>query len=58
MKISRLIAEALAEKVNRAQEEAFISRVNKVFEDPEVSEEQRNMAEEIAGSIEIEELPW
>ena len=37
IKISRLIAEALVEKVKKAEEEAFISRVNKVFEDPEVA---------------------
>lgn len=58
IKISRLIAEVLAEKVKRAKEEAFVSRVNKVFEDPEVSAEQRHMAEDIARSIEIKELPW
>ena len=58
IKISRLIAEALAEKVKKAEEEAFISKINKVFEDPEVAGEQRYMAEDIARSMDIGELPW
>jgi len=58
IKISRLIAETLAEKVKKAEEEDFISRINKIFEDPTVSEEQRHMAEDIAGSMDIKELPW
>ena len=58
IKISRLIAEALAEKVQEAEDEAFISRINKIFEAPEVSGEQRHMAEDIAGSMDIKELPW
>jgi metal-responsive CopG/Arc/MetJ family transcriptional regulator len=58
IKISRLIAEALAEKVRRANEEYFISKINKVFENPEVSGEQHNMAEDITRYMDIEELTW
>jgi len=58
IKISRLIAEALAEKVKKASEETFVSRINKVFENPEVSGEQHSMAEDIARAMDIEELTW
>jgi len=58
IKISRLIAEALAEKVRRTNEEHLISKINKVFEDPEVSGEQHNMAEDIARNTDVEELTW
>ena len=58
IKLSRLVAEALTEKVKRAEEEAYISRINKIFDDPEISGEQRQMAEDIARSTNIKELPW
>jgi hypothetical protein len=58
IKISRLITEALTEKVNKASEETFLSRINKVFENPEASREQHNMAEDIAKAMDIEELTW
>lgn len=58
IKISRLIAEALAQKVKEAKAEAFISEVNKVFEDPKISAEQRHMADDIARSMDLKELPW
>jgi metal-responsive CopG/Arc/MetJ family transcriptional regulator len=58
IKISRLIAEALAEKVRRTNEEHFVSKINKIFEDPEVSGEQHNMAEDIARNADVKELTW
>jgi len=58
IKISRLITEALADKVKLAREESFISKINKVFEDTKVLEEQRRMAEEIANNSDIKELKW
>ncbi|MEE9567563.1 MAG: hypothetical protein V3W17_08710 [Desulfobacteria bacterium] len=57
-KVSHLVTEALAEKIRRVKEEAFISRINKVFEDPEVIKEQRKMANDIANSMNLKELPW
>jgi predicted nucleic acid-binding protein len=58
IKISRLIAEALADKVKKAQEDSFVSSINKVFKDPEVLKEQYRMAEDIARNTGIEELKW
>jgi len=58
IKISRLIAEALAEKVRRNNEERFISKINKIFKDPEVSGEQHNMSEDIARNTDVEEFTW
>ena len=58
IKISRLIAEALADKIKKAREESFVTKINKVFEDPKVLNEQISMAEEIAKNTDIEELTW
>ncbi|MCP4668144.1 MAG: hypothetical protein GY849_17480 [Deltaproteobacteria bacterium] len=57
-KVSRLVTEALAEKIRKAKEEAFVAHINKVFEDPEVVKEQSRMAEDIANSANMRELPW
>ncbi|MFH1992159.1 MAG: hypothetical protein ABIK98_07080 [Pseudomonadota bacterium] len=57
-KLSHLVAEALAEKIRKIKGEAFISRVNEVFEDPEVAAEQSKMAEDIADNMNVQELPW
>ena len=57
-KVSRLVTEALAEKIKKAKEEAFVAHINKVFENAEVVKDQRKMAEEIANSTNIRELPW
>jgi metal-responsive CopG/Arc/MetJ family transcriptional regulator len=58
IKISRLIAEALADKVKKAREESFVTKINKVFKNPKVLKEQISMAEDIAGNTDIEELTW
>jgi len=58
IKISRLITEALADKVKQNREASFISKINKVFEDTKVLEEQRGMAEDIANNPDIKELKW
>ena len=58
IKISRLITEALADKVKQSREASFISKINKVFEDTKVLEEQHNMAEDIANNSDIKELKW
>ena len=58
IKISHLVAEAIADKLRRIKEEKFIQKVNEVFRDPEVGKEQRLMAEAIADNADLEELPW
>ena len=58
IKISRLIAEALADRIKKAREESFISKINRVFEDPETLKEQHSMAEDIANYSDIKELKW
>jgi hypothetical protein len=57
-KVSRLVTEALVDTIRKVKEEAFVSRINKVFEDPEVIKEQLKMADDIANTTDIEELPW
>ena len=58
IKISRLITEALADKVKQSREESFVSKINKVFEDTKILEEQHSMAEDIANNSDIKELKW
>jgi hypothetical protein len=58
VKLSHLVAEALSDKLRRMKEEALINEINRVYDDPEVSEEQRLMAESIADNTDVEELPW
>jgi metal-responsive CopG/Arc/MetJ family transcriptional regulator len=58
IKISHLVAEAIADKLRKIKEERFIQQVNEVFKDPEVGKEQRLMAEAIADNADLEELPW
>ncbi len=58
VKLSHLVAEALSEKLRRLKEAALINEINRVYDDPEVSEEQRRMAESIAANTDVEELPW
>ncbi len=57
-KVSHLVTEALADKIKKVKEEAFVSQINKAFEDPEMIKEQHKMAEDIANSMNIMELPW
>jgi hypothetical protein len=58
VKLSHLVAEALSDKLRRIKEDALINQINRVYDDPEVSEEQRRMAESIAANTDVEELPW
>jgi len=58
VKLSHLVAEALLDKLKRMKEEALINQINKIYDDPEVSEEQHLMAESIAENTDVEELPW
>ena len=57
-RLSHLVTEALLDKINKIKEETFISRINEVFQDPEVAREQRVMAEDIANNTDVHELPW
>ncbi len=58
VKLSHLVAEALSDKLRRIKEDALINQINRVYDDPEVSEEQRRMAESIAANTDVEEMPW
>ena len=58
VKLSHLVTEALVDKLRKKREEAYIQQVNMAFEDNEIVEEQRQMAELIADNTDVEELPW
>lgn len=58
VKLSKLISEALRDKIRKAKEEAFIANVNKVFENQDVMDEYDKITDDIAGSLDVEELPW
>ncbi|UCF94518.1 MAG: hypothetical protein JSW39_10280 [Desulfobacterales bacterium] len=58
VKLSHLVTEALVEKLRKKREEAFVQQVNEAFEDSEIAEEQRRMAELIVDNTDVEELPW
>jgi hypothetical protein len=57
-RLSHLVTEALLDKIKKIKEEAYISRINEVFQDSEVAREQRVMAEDIANNTDVHELPW
>jgi hypothetical protein len=57
-RLSHLVTEALLDKIKKIKEEAYLSRINEVFQDPEVAREQRIMAEDIANNTDVHELPW
>lgn len=58
MKLSHLVSDAIAEKTRRMKEEALLQKINEIFDDPEVIEEQHRMAEAITENTTVEELPW
>ena len=58
VKLSHLVTEALVDKLRKKREESYIQEINKAFEDNEIVEEQRQMAELIADNTDVEELPW
>jgi post-segregation antitoxin (ccd killing protein) len=58
VKVSHLVTDALAEKIRKLKEDEFVRQINDIFADSEVAEEQHSMAEEIARSTELKELPW
>jgi metal-responsive CopG/Arc/MetJ family transcriptional regulator len=58
IKLSHLVTDAIREKNNRLKEEAFVQQVNAFFTDQEIRIEQSNIAEDIAGTTDLRELPW
>ena len=58
VKLSHLVTEALVDKLRKKREEAYIKQVNEAFEDNEIAEEQRQMAEIIADNTDVKELSW
>ncbi|MEA3358841.1 MAG: hypothetical protein U9R17_05470 [Thermodesulfobacteriota bacterium] len=58
IKLSHLISNALADEVRKFKEEAFVDRINEIFQDPEIMQEQRLMAKDIDDNLDLDELPW
>ncbi len=58
VKLSHVVAEALLEKLQKIKEEELIHQINQVYGDSEIAIEQHRIAESIANSTEVEELPW
>lgn len=58
IKLSHLVTEALSEKTRKIKEEMLIQQINNAYEDNEVSEEQHRMAEVIADTTDLREIPW
>ncbi len=58
VKLSHLVTEALSDKLRKMRDEALLEQINRAYDDPKVSEEQRLMAESIADNIDVGELPW
>jgi len=58
IKLSHVVAEALSDKLRKLREEAMIGEINRIYDEPEVSQEQHRIAEIIAESTDLEELPW
>ena len=58
VKLSHLVSEALSDKLRKMKEEDLLEQINRAYDDPRVSEEQRLLAESIADHTDVEELPW
>jgi metal-responsive CopG/Arc/MetJ family transcriptional regulator len=58
IRLSRLITEAVSEKLRRIRQEEFVRKVNQAFSDPDIADEQHFMAELIADNTDLKELPW
>ena len=58
IKLSHLVTDAIREKNNRLKEEAFVQQVNEFFSDQEVRVEQSRIAEDVARTTDLKELPW
>jgi hypothetical protein len=58
IKISHLVTEAIDDKLRKLKDEEYLNKINEVFRDPEIINEQHQLAEAIAENIKVEELPW
>ena len=58
IKISHFVSDAIAEKTRKMKEEALIQQINEVVSNPDISKEQKAMADMIADNTDLEELPW
>ena len=58
IKLSHLVTEALVEKLRIKREQEYLQMVNEASKDAKVAEEQHLMAEIIADSTDVDELPW
>jgi ribosomal protein L18E len=58
IKLSRFVSDALADKIRKSKEEIFVQRINEIFKDQDVAEEQLVMSKDIADTTNVEELPW
>ena len=58
VKLSHLVTDAIREKNNRLKEETFVQQVNEFFSDQEVRAEQSRIAEDIARTTDLKEMPW
>jgi len=56
--LSRLITEAVSEKLRKIRQDEYVRKVNQAFSDPDISDEQHLMAELIADNTDLKELPW
>lgn len=58
IKLSHLVTEALVEKLRIKREQDYLQLVNEVNKDAKVVKEQHRMAELIADTTNVDELPW
>ncbi len=45
-------------KTQKLKEDALLQRINEAFKDPEAEKEQILMAETIAETTDVKEMPW
>ena len=53
-----MVTEAIDDKLRKLKDEEFLKKINEVFRDPEIAQEQYQLAEAIAENTNVEELPW
>ncbi len=57
-KLSHVVTQALSAKLKQIKEAELIENINRIYDEPGVAEEQRNMSESIAENTDLQELPW
>ena len=58
IRMSRLIIEAVSEKLGKIRQEEFVRKVNQAFSDPDTADEQHLTTELIAQNTDLKELLW